>query len=126
MSEHDEQSALFQWAETMVTTGRIPELENLFAIPNGAWMKSYTIARKMIEEGMKKGVPDVFLACPSPCGDHGLFIEMKFGKNKPTQDQNEWSDRLRNREYYYYVCWSWVEAAGRILDYLGKDRGKYL
>lgn len=123
MSEHDEQKALFEWAETMIAQGRIPELICMFAIPNGAWMRNQAIAVKMKQEGLKKGVPDIFLAVPNnETGQHGLFIEMKFGNNKKTHEQREWLARLDSFGYGTYTCWSWIVAAMGIVLYLGKDK----
>ncbi|MHC1739687.1 MAG: VRR-NUC domain-containing protein [Anaerolineaceae bacterium] len=122
MSEHDEQKALFEWAERMIAQGRIPELVNMFAIPNGAWMRNKAIAMKQKEEGLKKGVPDIFLAVPNnECGYHGLFIEMKFGKNKETPEQIVWSAQLRSFGYFSITCQSWCHAARCIVLYLGRD-----
>ncbi|RQV98735.1 VRR-NUC domain-containing protein, partial [bacterium] len=88
--EHLEQAALFQW--TSMNEERIPELKNLFAIPNGGH-RHKAVAAKMKAEGVKAGVPDILLACPCD-GFHGLFIEMKAGKNRTTKNQNEWIQRL--------------------------------
>jgi len=124
MSEHDEQKALFEWAERMIVQGRIPELVNMFAIPNGAWFKNKAIAVKMKQEGLKKGVPDIFLAVPS--GDYqGLFIEMKLGENGQTKEQKEWSSRLREMGYKVDVYKSWVGAIAGILAYLDKPRDSF-
>ena len=120
MTEHDEQAALIQWAETIVVTGRAPQLACLFAIPNGAQTKNYLMGNKLVEEGLKKGIPDLFLAYPNS-ESHGLFVEMKFGKNKPSKEQAEWEDRLTASGYKCVTCWSWIDAARLILTYLGYD-----
>jgi hypothetical protein len=120
MTEHDEQAALIQWADTLVVTGRVPELACLFAIPNGAQTKNYLMGNKLVQEGLKKGIPDLFLAYPNS-EIHGLFVEMKFGKNKLSREQFEWKDRLIDSGYQFITCWSWIDAARLILDYLGYD-----
>jgi len=121
MSEHDEQKALFEWADRMIAQGSIPELANMFAIPNGAWMKNPAIAQKQKQEGLKKGVPDIFLAVPNNEKEyHGLFIEMKFGKNSLTPDQCAWHAALLSFGFQYAVCYSWIIAAQAIVLYLGK------
>lgn len=43
--------------------------------------------------GGKAGIPDVMVFCPS--GDFvGLAIELKAGRNKPTEAQLKWLDEL--------------------------------
>ena len=69
MSEHDEQVALFQWAGYQL--GACPELALMFAIPNGG-DRHPAVAGKLRDEGVKAGVPDIFL--PVPRGKyHGMF-----------------------------------------------------
>lgn len=114
--EHDEQVLLFQWAER--NEEQIPELKSLFAIPNGGH-RHKAVAVKMKAEGVKAGVPDIFLAFPSG-GFFGMFIEMKAGKNKTTQSQNEWIIRLQQANYCVVVCYGWEQARNEILDYLGE------
>ncbi len=143
MSEHDEQKALFQWADSMVASGRIPELANLFSIPNGAWTRNVAMAVKLKEEGLRNGVPDIFLAVPVlkrisswkklhkkieaevNLFYNGLFIEMKFGTNQLTSAQKDWAVRLVFNNYEHCVCYSWVEAVRCIIDYLGLDKTKF-
>ena len=46
-------------------------------------------AANLKKEGVKRGVPDICL--PVSRGKyHGLYIEMKAGKNKPSKEQKEW------------------------------------
>ena len=113
--EAEEQKALFEWATA--ARGKYPELELLFHIPNGG-------SRNMIEavnlkrEGVKKGVPDLFL--PVARGKyHGLFIELKWGKNKPSAEQVVWLKALIEQGYAVKVCWGWEEARETILAYWG-------
>lgn len=112
MSEHNEQSALFEWAEL----SGIPALRWMFAVPNGG-ARHIATAVKLHQEGVKRGVPDIML--PVPHGQyHGLFIEMKFGKNKVTPEQEQWLAYLQDVGYMTAVCYSWAEARNVILFYL--------
>jgi hypothetical protein len=118
MSEHNEQVALFAWAawESM----NQPELDMLFAIPNGG-LRNKAVAAKMRAEGAKAGIPDAMLAVPR--GDKsGLFIELKFGKNKPTKAQKEWLVALDKQGYETAVCWGFEEAKTVIEDYLNQTK----
>ena len=120
--EHQNQVALFQWAFLASKhKGGIPELRFLFAIPN-AGQRHPAVARKMVAEGLKSGVPDVCLPFVTDNGESpGLFIEMKYGKNKPTREQEKWLKYLKSQCYKTAVCYSWQEAAKVILDYLGRE-----
>lgn len=114
MSEHNEQCALFDWTYAM--QGQIPALANLFAIPNGGHRHIKT-ATKLKREGVRAGVPDVFLAWPNGIYA-GLWIEMKWGKNTPTDSQAEWLERLTSAGYCTAICYSFDEAKNAILHYL--------
>ena len=77
---------MFTWA--FYEAAAHPELKNLFAVPNGG-LRSKTEAARLKAAGVKAGVPDIMLAV-ARCGFHGLFIEMKVGKNKTSAAQDEW------------------------------------
>ena len=114
MSEHAQQVALFAWAA--YAQAEYPELELLFAIPNGGHRHKATAGR-LRAEGVKRGVPDVCL--PIPRGNYaGLWIEMKYGRNKPTADQERWIEALRAAGHRVEVCYEWTEARDVIEEYL--------
>ena len=112
--EHNEQCVLFQWAALM--EGQIPALKNLYAVPNGG-LRHKVVAMNLRAEGQKSGVPDVCLAYPS-CGFHGMYLEMKAGRNKTTPQQNEWISRLEKAGYFCVICYSFEDAKREILAYL--------
>ncbi len=115
MSEHDEQAALFEWAQIEVNRGVEP-LRWLFAIPNGGQRAKRTAAM-LKAEGVKAGVLDVML--PYPAGAYaGLFIEMKYGANKLSEEQRAWSEWLNQVGYYATVCNDWSSAKAVIEWYL--------
>lgn len=114
MSEHDQQVALFNWAA--YSRNRWPELDLLFAIPNGG-LRNVRVAGKLKAEGVKSGVPDLFLPV-SRRQYHGLFIELKFGKNKPSPQQNAWLDRLAGQGYCALAACGWEQAATILENYL--------
>jgi hypothetical protein len=115
MSESSEQQALIQWAETL--SKQIPELNLLYAIPNGG-KRNIATAVRLKKEGVKAGVPDLCLPVARK-GFHGLYIEMKVDRNKPTGNQMEWMHRLSGQGYAFKVCWGWEEAKKEIEKYLG-------
>lgn len=114
MSEHTEQAALFDWAK--LREGEYPELALFHAIPN--WRPNAAHRRYLAEEGAKAGLPDTHLPV-ARSGYHGLWIEMKHGRNKPTDKQEWWLDRLAEQGHLAVACWTWEEAAEVLLDYLG-------
>jgi len=121
MSEHLEQAALFQWAE--IYKNRAPALEMLFAVPNGG-KRHVKTAITLKAEGVKAGVPDVWLPVPSRIY-HGMVIEMKFGKNTVTEEQKAWLLNLENHGWFTAVCYSWEAAAIEICLYLDLELSEF-
>lgn len=135
-TEHKEQCAVFEWAGLM--SNEYPELDLMFAIPNGG-ARPYKISetpkgdvrysfegRKLKKEGVKEGVPDIFL--PAPKGDyHGLFIEMKrHGGGVVRKSQRAWLTNLAQQGYFVVVC-KGSDAALRVLKgYMALKKGQTL
>ena len=117
MSEHTEQVALINWCKIMECSH--PQLGLIFSIPNGG-NRHIVTARKLRAEGMKSGVPDLFLPIPRN-GKHGLFIEMKFGKNKASENQQKWLMSLDAENYQTSVCYGFDEGRETIIKYLGLE-----
>jgi hypothetical protein len=113
-SESNEQITLFQWA--VLHERKYPELKLLYHIPNGG--KRYkTTAIRLKAEGVKAGVPDICL--PVPRGKyHGLYIELKAGKNTATDNQKQWLRDLTAYGYFTAVCCGWQAASDTIMEYL--------
>lgn len=113
-SESTEQITLIQWCNLNKCVW--PELGLIFHIPNGG-QRNKTEARRLKTEGVKAGVPDLFL--PVARGKfHGLFIEMKYGNNKATPKQREWIIELNKQGYYAVVCNGFEEAKTTIESYI--------
>jgi hypothetical protein len=114
VSEHQHQAALFEWAHHQERV--YPELSLMFAIPNGSY-KSKAAAAKFKAEGLKSGVPDVCL--PVARGRYSsLFIEMKDGNKKPTENQVEWLTRLGQWGNCARICQSVDDAIKTLKWYL--------
>lgn len=113
-SEDGHQAALFAWAADNIVI--YPQLKWMFAIPNGG-SRHIAEAVKLVGTGVRSGVPDVFLPYAAP-NYMGLFIEMKVGKNKTSDNQDAWIEYLRSAGYKCTVCYSWEEAKIVIMNYL--------
>jgi hypothetical protein len=122
VSEHDQQVALFEFVARFGV--RLPELRLLFAIPNGG-ARHPVVAVKLKAEGVRRGVPDIFLPIPRN-GSHGLFLELKNGtKGRVSSEQREWLADLDTQGYATAVARDWTAAARLILVYLGARPDDY-
>jgi len=96
----------------------------LYSIPNGG-LRDKRNAVVLKREGVLPGVPDLFLAHSSN-GYHGLYIELKVGKNKLTDHQKRVINKLEKENYKVVVCYSLDEFITAVREYLGdttiKDR----
>lgn len=116
MSEHEDQVAIFEalaWA-----ANRHEELNLVFAVPN-AGKRSWVVGKMMKQEGLKKGVPDIWFPVPKNNWS-GLVIEQKFDKNKTTKEQAWWLNQLALVGWYCKVSWSVGETLETFETYLGK------
>lgn len=116
-AEHEEQVALFGWARK--AEGRFPELRLMFAVPNGG-ARNVVTGKRLKEEGVKRGVPDVWLPVARG-GFHGLVIEMKAGKGRPSPEQKEWLAALNEQGYLALVCVGFHAAKEAIEGYLQRE-----
>jgi VRR-NUC domain len=110
-TEDQEQIKLFHWAD--VAERHTPALKLLFSIANeGGRLKNLHYA------GVKRGVPDIFLAWPrTPYA--GLFIELKRLKGgKVAPEQYSWLGALNAAGYATRVAYGADEARTIIVDYL--------
>lgn len=115
-SEAQEQADLIEWAESCVRLKIHPELKLLHAIPNGG-SRDIREAKNLKRQGVKAGVPDLCLPVPKGAY-HGLYIEMKVGRNKPSAKQKEWLAALAENGYAVCVCYGAAEARKHIEKYL--------
>ena len=117
----------------------VPELKWCHAIPNGGLREARTAAM-LKAEGVKRGIPDVFLPVPmwatvAPGGlmnppqrcitYAGLYVEMKRPKSEEqgragttSGEQDEAIAWLRHSGYAVSVCFTWDAAAREIQSYI--------
>ena len=115
MTEHQIQSALVDWWQLQHKVYGLPEFA-LFAIPNGG-ARSAATGAMLKREGVRKGVPDLLLAVPSKAY-HGMFIELKAGKNKETMEQKKFLDFAEKQGYIACVSNNWEDVRKKIEAYL--------
>ena len=81
--------------------------------PNGGHRSPVTAAR-LKNLGVRRGFPDLTLWLPRG-GFHGLAIELKAGRNKPTPEQLAWLDHMASIGWMAAVC-TGFDAARETLD----------
>lgn len=118
LAEHLEQATLMRWLSGKIW--QYPELALCFAIPNGG-KRTIGVARKLKAEGVKPGVPDLFLPVARQ-GKFGLFIEMKSRIGCASADQKDWKADLEAQGYGVEICRGWEMAALTIGLYIGIPR----
>ncbi|NBW32041.1 MAG: VRR-NUC domain-containing protein [bacterium] len=119
--EHRMQVALFKWAKLAAATD--PRIGLMFAIPNGG-ARNAIVASKLKAEGVKPGVPDVFL--PVPAGEyHGLWIELKVKPNKPSPEQQDWIRKLILAGYRVEVVYDDWDRARRLVEAYLRGEGPF-
>lgn len=112
--ESGHQESLFIWAAYNMP--RMPELKFMHHVPNGGKRDAAT-ATALKRQGVKAGVPDICLPAPRG-GYHGLYIELKAGRNTTTEKQREWLEYLKRQGYFTAVCYGWQSAAELVEKYL--------
>jgi hypothetical protein len=118
MSEHEEQMLVIQWSK--MNEQYCPELELLHAIPSGGH-RHKRVGQYMKAEGVKRGVPDLFLPVPRQ-GYHGMYIEMKMPKKRPTLEQREWLVALVEQGYRVELAVGSDMAIDALCSYLSLKR----
>ena len=120
-----QQSVLKWWALAHRGLG-VVDARLLFAIPNGGARNAVT-GSILKAEGVRAGVPDLFLAMPNTTRGgryHGLFLEMKTWANKPTLAQREMMARFRSEGYDCRVAHSFDQAVKALTGYLNGREGE--
>lgn len=122
----------------------LERLKWIHHIPNGGKRDKRTAAN-LKAEGVRPGVPDIFLPWPSECAEKkpsflqqgfervefffycGLYIEMKKPSEKPkregskgglSNDQINFKNYAEKAGYKCVVCYNWIEAVDALKQYL--------
>lgn len=113
-TELAEQILTIDWANLHVN--RYPALRLLHAIPNGG-KRPIKTAVDLKRSGTKKGIPDLSLPVARH-GAHGLWIELKVGRNKPSPEQVEMMAALIAEGHRVELAYSAERAVEIIYCYL--------
>ena len=108
------QTEVFKWCAVQGLAD--PRYRCIFAIPNGG-LRDKVTASRLKAQGVRAGVPDIFLAVPAH-GVHGLFIELKREGGKAAKQQIEWKERLLEQGYGVAICVGHEETKALIQEYL--------
>lgn len=76
--------------------------------------------RILKRKGVRAGVADVFLAIPKN-GFHGLWIELKVGKGKLSDNQEKFLASMTAQNYMAVCVWGFDAAKAAILAYLDES-----
>lgn len=113
-------SFMSQWIPLNV--GRLPQLEAMFAIPNGGH-RHPAVGGKMKAEGVKAGMPDLCL--PVPVDEWAaLYVEVKAPQYRTrkngglSKNQVERRDLLERLGNYVAVCYEVEEIIATVEAYL--------
>ncbi|GIV35372.1 MAG: hypothetical protein KatS3mg031_3006 [Chitinophagales bacterium] len=87
-----------------------------FHTPNGG-RRDAREAKLLKAEGVKAGVPDIIILHPF-AQYHGILIELKVGRNKPTQAQETFMQRASAKGYFCAV----VRSIDELINILNKCR----
>ena len=88
----------------------------IFSIPNGG-QRSLITAKILKAEGTVSGVADLQIM-KAKKGYNVLFIEMKYGKGKQSENQINFQKKCEEENYKYEVCNSFEKFEEICKDYL--------
>ena len=86
----------------------------VYHIPNGGSRNKMEAANLKLQ-GVRAGVPDLCFPVAMR-GYHGMYIEMKAGRNSTTDAQDAWLGLLKGNGYYTAVCYGFDEAR-KVIDW---------
>lgn len=129
-SEEAQQTAFFMWLELCLIHGvkfadslgkehafsdPISDFKLIHHIPNGG-ERNKVVALKLKNQGVKKGIPDIFFPCARK-GFYGLYIEMKKEGGVLSKEQKNIIHQLQMNGYCVRICYTFNEARIALLEY---------
>lgn len=105
---------------------KLVRVSALIMLANG-FNRSKAAAGRAVAEGLSTGAADLLLAVPQSyfkIGDihkyAGIFIEMKYGKNKQSTAQVEFQNLIQKAGYRYELIYDFDSFKSLIENHLGK------
>jgi hypothetical protein len=89
----------------------------LFTIAPAGFITSAGIGMKAKRMGYRSGTPDILIFKPSGMF-HGMFLELKCGKNDVSDAQKEFLEIAQGLNYYCCVAWDFETAKLNLTSYL--------
>jgi len=120
-TEGQEQAALFGFLTRIES--RLPVVRWAFHVPNGG-ARHVATARRLKREGVKRGVPDIWLPVRRE-PFVGFVCELKVKGGRTSQEQHAWLAHLETQGWCAAICWGWQAAARELLRYLGERPEDY-
>ena len=130
-TEHAHQAAYFCWIQQTGAKEVDPRLKFAFAIPNGG-LRNKVTASRLKAEGVKSGVPDVFVPIPTWESQReiqhcGLWLEFKKPSLEKSMkgdlkdlDQINFRDYAISQNYQHFVPFTYLQAIEYTLKYLSQ------
>jgi len=118
MTEHQHQKALIEWANLHVWGPLLVKITN--EQKNG---ENFGVVKTLLSEGLRPGFPDLFLFLPKH-HYHGLALELKAPKKKPSENQLYYLKILGGHGYKTCVSDDLDYSMSKIKEYIGCSRVK--
>lgn len=117
--ESEHQKNVISWS--MIHRDKYPELFLLLHIPNEG-KRNAAVGKNLKQQGLKRGAPDLILQVPR--GKYAsLSIELKTEKGRPSREQKEFVEKLKDYHNYAAICYGWKSAVALIEWYLEGAEG---
>ena len=117
--EDTEQILFIQWCRLHEDV--YPQLRWVHHIPNGG-RRDAKEAAVLKQMGVKAGVSDIHF--PYPSGRYiGMYIEMKYGTNLPSKEQQEFMREMELVGHYCCICYSAAAAVRAVEEYMNLSGG---
>ena len=108
VTESTIQKAVAEYLEFLVLQGKIL---NFSSIPNLNYSQSWGMKMKNKKEGLRAGLPDLFVLHPKGC----FFLELKTLKGRLTEVQKAWLEKFKQANVPAYVAHGYEEAI-KVID----------
>lgn len=119
-TENQEQRALVKWLSLH------PILKDFYCKNNNEGKRTEAQTWNLKLQGLRPGVPDLFIYYPNAKGQHGLWLEMKRNMNYPPSArkgdswlaQEEFIERVKTVGFAATFCYGWEDGKRVIESYL--------